>query len=393
VHNLAKVPTYYSVFSTDPSTVHTTTPFTTATNALQPRHFIGPVSVTSRLPGLCRHCASESLGHHLVMNSIIAGQHFAPHLLANNRLSPSRTCRQTPFARNNPDNNPSTVLSPPNNMPNRKRKADDDGDNDDRMSASPSGSPAVSSRTLSRPSTKRVRTNVAGRFVSLPRLLETLDADELRNLLQSIVHRHPDIGNEIVTTAPRPSVSSALTVLTKYESTFQGAFPFGGRPSSDYSYNRVRQHLIHLLDALRDFTPHFLPPNESQPATSLDFLDGATQIIHRLPNWDAAQNNLLKQEAYEEMAKAWAAVFHEAAKRAGGIQIQCGGWDQKIAKHNEISGGKMQEAVEELRRGLGWMGNDGGNPGTGGSADTMSVRQQLLNGTYGMGPPVPVGRW
>ncbi|ORY11099.1 tethering factor for nuclear proteasome STS1 [Clohesyomyces aquaticus] len=312
----------------------------------------------------------------------VINQHFAPppHLL-NNRLSPSRSS-----------------LSSSNTMSSRKRKADDDGGDgeDDRMSASPSGSPAVATRSLPRHYTKRMRTNVSGRPLPLPRLLETLSADEMRNLLTSICERHPNIGNEVVNTAPRPSVQSTLETLGRYQSNFQAAFPFGGRSSSDYAYNRVRQQLIELLDALKDFTPHFLPPNESQPATSLAFLDGATDIIHRLPDWDTYQNNRHKAEAYEEMAKAWAAVIREAAKKAGGIQLQYGNWDQKITKHNEESGGRMQEAVNELRGSLGWMGSNAPGAPPGGSSDPMSVRQQLLNGTYGMGgsaAPVRVGPW
>jgi len=279
-------------------------------------------------------------------------------------------------------------------MSTRKRKADDEGSggDDDRMSASPSGSPAILNRPLARHSTKRMRTNVSGRPLPLPRLLETLSADEMRSVLQSICERHPDIGNEVLTTAPRPNVQSTLEVLVKYESTFQSAFPFGGRASSDYAYNRVRQHLIELLEALKDFTPHFLPPNESQPATSLAFLDGATNVIHRLPDWDTYQHNRHKQEAYEEMAKAWAAVIREAAKKAGGIQLQYGGWDEKIAKHNEISGGRMQEAINELRGSLGWMGNEMQQPAMG-PAGNMSVRDQLLSGTYGMGASARVGAW
>lgn len=280
-------------------------------------------------------------------------------------------------------------------MSSRKRKADDDGSSggdDERMSASPSASPALSSRPPPR-GMKRMRTNMSGRPLPLPRLLETLSADEMRNLLQSICQRHPDIGNEVVSTAPRPSIQSTLEVLSKYEAAFQAAFPFGGRSSSDYAYNRVRQQLIELLDSLKDFTPHFLPPNEPQPATSLAFLDGATDIIHRLPDWDTYQHNRHKQEAYEEMAKAWAIVIREAAKKAGGIQLQYGGWDQKIAKHNEVSGGKMQEAVNELRGGLGWMGTDTANPTAGGPADAISIRQQLLSGNYGVGSPARVGAW
>ncbi|EMD96634.1 hypothetical protein COCC4DRAFT_75610 [Bipolaris maydis ATCC 48331] len=301
-----------------------------------------------------------------------------PHLLNNNnRRSPTRNIMPSSTA-----------------MTGRKRKADDEGSagDDDRMSSSPSTSPAILPRPAPR-GMKRMRTNVSGRPLPLPRLLETLSADEMRNLLQSICQRHPDIGNEVVTTAPRPSIQSAMEVLSKYEAAFQGAFPFGNRASSDYAYNRVRQQLDDLLDSLKDFTPHFLPPNEQQPATSLAFLDGATEILHRLPNWDTYQHNRHKQEAYEEMAKAWAIVIREAAKRAGGIQLQYGGWDQKIAKHNEVSGGKMQEAVNELRGGLGWMGAETGNAATAGPTDAMSIRQQLLSGNYGSGSSASIGAW
>lgn len=287
-------------------------------------------------------------------------------------------------------------------MSSRKRKADDDLDySHESMSSSPSPSPAIHNRPL--PQTpnrhlKRPRTNTCGRPLALPRLLETLHADEMRGLLRTLCDRHPDIANEIVTTAPRPSVSSALSVLSSYQSSLRESFPYGDRPSSEYAFNRVRLSLMNLLDALRDYTPYFLPPNETQPATSLAFLDGATELIHALPNWDSYQHDRHKHEAYEEIAAAWALVLREAAKKGAGIQVQYGGWDQKIAKHNEISGGKMQEAVNELASIVGWIGGAGGGQAGGGgegggSADPRSIRQQLMAGTYGVNHPIQVGPW
>lgn len=241
---------------------------------------------------------------------------------------------------------------------------------------------------------KRPRAGPAGRPLALPRLLETLDADSLRSVLKTICDHHPSIGAEVVRTAPRPSVSSALDVLTKYESTLKGSFPFGGSSTSDYAYNRVRPALMSLLEALNDFTPHFLPPNETQATQSLSFLDGATNILHRLPNWDGFQNNLHKQDAYEEMSKAWALVLREAAKRAGGIQLQYGGWDQKLRQHNQQSGGKLQDAVDELSNVLSWMGGNSNLSQYGSRGDDLSsVRQELLNGTYGSNLPVHTGPW
>lgn len=288
----------------------------------------------------------------------------------------------------------SVVVSSMNLSGSRKRKADDDSapsDYDVRMSASPSNSPALTPRLVSR-QIKRARPNVSGRPMSLNRLLETLDKDALRSVLRSLCDRHPELGTEIVHSAPRPSVNSALQVLSDYQSALQASFPLGGNSSSDYAYNRVRQHLSSLLEALNDFTPHFLPPNETHAATSLDYLEGATEMIHRLPRWDTPQNNLDKEMAYEEIAKAWALVIREAGKRGGGIQLQYGGWDQKLMKHNQTAGGKLQEAVNELSISLGWMAQQMmGTPTSG--ADASSIRQQLLSGTYGTGMPLKVGPW
>ncbi|KAE9961503.1 protein DBF8 [Venturia inaequalis] len=148
---------------------------------------------------------------------------------------------------------------------------------------------------------------------------------------------------------------------------------------------------MEILDALKDYTPNFLPPNEMQTAVSLNFLDGATNVIHRLPNWESFQHNRHKSEAYEEMAKAWALVIQESAKRGGGIQLQYGGWDQKLAKHSEMAGGKMEEAVQELRSSVGWMGANSNNTNQAQPNDPTSIRQQLLSGTYGQS--LRVGQW
>lgn len=263
------------------------------------------------------------------------------------------------------------------------------------MSASPTNSPGLSSRSLpSQRQTKRSRSGLISRPLALSRLLETLDADSLRNVLQSICTRHPELGTEVENTSPKPSVSSALNVLKTYESVFQSSFPFGGDSTSDYAYNRVKHALINLLDALADFTPHFLPPNESQTTQSLAFLDGATDIIHSLPEWSTFQNNLHKQSAYEEIARAWTQAIREAAKRAGGIQLQTNGWDQKISKHNEQSHGKLQEAMNELTAHLKWICDQA--PGQQRSFcddDRSSVRQELLSGTYGSNLSVQFRPW
>ena len=279
----------------------------------------------------------------------------------------------------------------------RKRKADDEDPRpDDRMSASPSSSPSIPSQSLpATRSIKRPRSGVVGRPLALPRLLETLEAESLRAVLKGILDHHPTIAAEVEKYTPRPSVSSALVVLRKYETKLQEAFPFGGNSSSDYAYNRVRQPLMALLDALSDFTPHFLPPHETQAASCLGFLDGATDMVHRLPSWDSFQNNMSKQNAYDEISRAWILVLREAAKRAGGIQLQYDGWDKKLAKHNQQAEGRLQAVVNELDSILGWAAGQSSAPQQQQSRndDLSNIRQELFAGTYGSNLSVRVGPW
>lgn len=271
-------------------------------------------------------------------------------------------------------------------MTTRKRKADDDGQ-DERMSMSPHNSPVP--RSLARPSKKSRANELHGRPLSLPRLLETLDAQSLRSVLQTICERHPDIGTEVVSSAPRPSVDSTLKVLEEYQERLKDAFPFGGNAGSDYAYNRVKQPLTELIDALADYTPHYLPPNETQANVSLSYLDSVTKVVHELPDWDSQSHKHHKDNAYDEISRAWALVIGEASKRGGGFGLHSAGWDEALSKHNEQSGGRMQVAVNALGTNLGWMG--GNNMGSG---DPGSIRNQLLNGTYGAGTqPVRVGLW
>ncbi|KAH9808835.1 Tethering factor for nuclear proteasome STS1 [Teratosphaeria destructans] len=276
------------------------------------------------------------------MNSVIYSHPLAaPHLLANNRLSPSHAA-----ASPDPYQHPSA-------MSNRKRKASEEPDHDRRP-------------------------------LPLPRLLETLSAEEMRQLLQNVADQHPELQHEIVTKAPRPSIESTLSVLSKYEQNFKQAFPLGPRATSDYAYNRVRQHLTELIEALREYTPHFLPPHETQTMLSFNYLDAVTNMIHRLPDWDTYQNQRHKSDAYDEIAKAWALVVKESTKRAGGFHLQFGGWDQKLVDHDQKSGGRLEEAVNELKSAMGFAQQSPSGSGSGGvSEERASIRQALFSGTYG----------
>lgn len=298
------------------------------------------------------------------MNVLLSPQPpVLPHQHENPRLSPQR----------------SATASPLHTMASRKRKADDDGD--ESMSST---SPSISSRSLARPSKKFRQNDVVGRPLTLPRLLQTLDTDQLRTVLERICERHPDIGNEVVSQAPRPTAESAIAVLQDYQDKLKAAVPYG-QTSPEYTYQRVKEPLVALLDALSDFTHQFLPPNETQASRSLQYLHGATDFIHDLPDWEPQAYRHHKENAYEDISKAWALVINEAAKRGGGFNLHSDGWDTALNRHNTRSGGRLGTAVAAMTHNVGWIGSNAN------ANEQNSILNQLVSGSYGS--PVRVGPW
>ncbi|KAJ2970419.1 hypothetical protein NUW58_g9703 [Xylaria curta] len=209
-------------------------------------------------------------------------------------------------------------------------------------------------------------------------------------VLQTICERQPEIGEEVVKSAPRPPVERALQVLNEYQTRLQEAFPYGSS-SSDYTYFRVKQPLLALLDAIADFTPQYLPPNEIQAAISLQFLDGATKLVHDLPDWESQGSRHHKENAYDEISKAWALVITEASKKGAGFALHSDGWDQTLAKHNQQSGGRLHTAISAMASSVGWVGGNPNSGASGTSSNTTSILEQLMAGNYTSS--VRVGPW
>ncbi|TGZ80431.1 nuclear envelope protein-like protein Cut8 [Ascodesmis nigricans] len=235
----------------------------------------------------------------------------------------------------------------------RKRKNEDDHHARASSEESDSMDHNMDERPVAR-AHKRKRNALQGRPLPLARKLETIDPTQLINIIKTLSERHPELTQEMSELCPNPTAATALAKLSEYERNYKEAFPFGGNQAGDYAYNRVKPALMQMLDALSDFTTAFLPPAESQASISLGFLDAATEMIHRLPTWCNPLHNMSKNTAYEEITKAWILVLQEAAKRGAGIQIHHGGWDIKLAKHNEQSQGRMDAAVMQMRNVVGW---------------------------------------
>ena len=209
-------------------------------------------------------------------------------------------------------------------------------------------SSAISHPFFVRPSKKiPARDGLQGRPLALPRLIETLEPTQLREVLQTICERHPEIEREVISKGPLPTVGSTLNLLAEYEEALQNATPYGSS-SAEYVYFRVKPSLVALIDAILDCTAQFLPPNEKNISVSLQYLDRVTEIIHRLPDWEYQHHCHHKENAYKEISAAWTIVIREATQRGGLAIIHAGGWDEKLLHHNQKSGERLELAINAM---------------------------------------------
>ncbi|KAJ1884778.1 Tethering factor for nuclear proteasome sts1 [Coemansia sp. S17] len=170
----------------------------------------------------------------------------------------------------------------------------------------------------------RVMDAAAPNEVSLDKLLEPLDEQSLRLLLDTLLVQNPLLAAQVRQLVPKPTVNSACSQLVRLERRLQAAFPYNksGPATDDYTYHRVRPALEELRDTIVMYLDHFThyglasassvthaqeqPLNAlSHPAEWFDLLTQATDVAMRMPKWDRRDNNEIRRETLRQLADGW----------------------------------------------------------------------------------------
>lgn len=213
-------------------------------------------------------------------------------------------------------------------------------------------------RTMATPPSisKRPRFHsVSGRQLPIGRVVESLDRKGLQNLIEAICKSHPYLVSELTGLAPKVTVTTSVENLKNHLNAVYMALPYKGDQRGDYAYLRVRPYVEEFLSALSDYTVNFLPPHESQPSNSLEFLDLATDLLNQLPEWTSPLNNHHRNIAYQDISGAWTLAIKEAIKRGNGLGLAHGNWEAKLSKHNSNCGDKLTDALNCIRDELSWL--------------------------------------
>ncbi|KAF9343654.1 Tethering factor for nuclear proteasome sts1, partial [Mortierella sp. NVP85] len=198
-----------------------------------------------------------------------------------------------------------------------KRKQSDDIDSPMPSSDPPSPSDSDHS-SLDHAKVKRVRTTAEtiSKKKSVAKLIAALSAEQLINLVDTLVDRNPELADDIAELVPRPTVASVQPLFNSMETKLRESFPYTkwGPGRDDYSFNRVKPVLVELVDTVEDYTNHFTSPSEF-PTDSFSYLHMATEVCHRLPEWDNATNNEPKQNLYKSLEQSWIKSIREASNK------------------------------------------------------------------------------
>lgn len=238
-------------------------------------------------------------------------------------------------------------ISPPVHENRRKRRLNDcfgGGANGPLSGRRPIASPSNSNKRAKLHSPKATA-------VPLRRRLESLGHTQLLDLVENLVQAHPETHQSLRRLVPEITVERALRMLKDYHQRIIDALPYKDDPTGDYAYLRVEPHLRDFFEALADYTAAFLPPHTSETSASsqaLIFLDGATELIHSLPEWTSPVNNVLRNRAYHEIAQAWAVIFRASQGSLSFVLGEASAWENRLISHNRRAHGRLGEALDSL---------------------------------------------
>jgi hypothetical protein len=153
-----------------------------------------------------------------------------------------------------------------------------------------------------------------------PVKLDHLTKDELLDLLNQLMEKHPSIEPTVQELAPKPSLQSTTDLFTRLEKKLIDSIPYSkvGPDRSDYAYNRVRPILEKISNDMYHYLDLFTLPQQldEYPMLAFQFLHFCTLLAHRLPIWNSSDKNIeSKMPLYEKLGRHYRICVNETGKR------------------------------------------------------------------------------
>jgi len=242
-----------------------------------------------------------------------------------------------------------------------------DGMEDRQSDVEPTNEPSVVFTGARAPSTlrnttirKRYRREEAAKR-SLSYLLDSLQRDQLLEVIDKVTDENPGLRAEFLAAIPRPTLQSVSFAFSNLEKRVYAAFPYSrdGPGRDRYSFTRVKPKLLELKESVFQYADHFVSSESEMPSVIFSFLKLATDLAHRLPDWDHAPNNQFKKDFYAKLIEYWNNAIELAAKKMeeGKLfgQTLVTEWATDLNRHNELADRIFEPTIHLFKLKLGWV--------------------------------------
>ncbi|KAI9295728.1 Cut8-domain-containing protein [Neoconidiobolus thromboides FSU 785] len=196
---------------------------------------------------------------------------------------------------------------------------------------------------------------------TLTYLLDSLSRDDLLEVVEKVTEANPGLRSDFLAAVPRPTIQSVSFAFSNLEKRVHESFPFNrdGQNRDRYSFTRVRPRLIELRESMIQYADHFFTAEKDMPSMIFNFLRLATDLVHRLPNWDHEADNQFKKECYLKLVEYWnlgieiASTKMKEGKLFGRALVT--DWATDLDRHNSISNGEFVATIYLFQNKLGWV--------------------------------------
>lgn len=178
------------------------------------------------------------------------------------------------------------------------------------------------------PLTKKVKIDPASSGIQLEVSIKGLSHAQLINLFSCILHKHPEIRDEVQVMLPSPDLSPFEEKINYLKRNIYKALPSTRLESKTDSlaYNRVSLHLISFKKAVLDSAKSLL--DGQQWVAVIDYTVMAWQYVKDTPVWENPSHNNVRKTCF----KGLAASSMTALKKGQWTEDQCQQLKEKLTK-------------------------------------------------------------
>lgn len=199
---------------------------------------------------------------------------------------------------------------------------------------------------------KRIKSDkVIGQPLSIDRMIDTLNKQDLSELISKLIDSRPDITADVIRLSPKLSAEDCVRCLREKVDKIVGSLPYKVDPVSEYAFLRVKSLCFDFFQSLSDYILNFLPPVNNDTVDILDFLTKfLLQVLYRLPAFENGEFNHYYRLTIDKINHIYVESLSKfiQEKQANIYILLDGGWSKDIEEINRLNNGDFARVCNFL---------------------------------------------